>query len=208
MILFRLTFLTFSGTLSSIMPITSAQFVKGLKGTDTLLENGIPQIAFIGRSNVGKSSVINTLTGQKDLAKTSAFPGRTQQINLFLINHSIYLVDLPGYGYAKIAGTKREQIEGMLNWYFFESPCIQRMIVLIIDADVGLTSIDKEMLFALEQHDKPVVILANKIDKIKKTEYEKQLSTIQARVGNHRVIPFSALEKTGIGELSDVVLGA
>jgi ribosome biogenesis GTP-binding protein YsxC/EngB len=145
---------------------------------------------------------------QKDLAKTSAFPGRTQQINLFLINHSVYLVDLPGYGYAKIAGTKREQIEGMLNWYFFESPCIQRIVVLIIDADVGLTSIDKEMLFALEQHDKPVVILANKIDKIKKTDYDKQLATIQAKVGSHRVIPFSALEKIGVGELSDVVLGA
>lgn len=201
---FLLTFARFSGIVSN-MNITSAQFVKGLKGSDTLLENGIPQIAFIGRSNVGKSSVINALTNQKDLAKTSSFPGRTQQINLFLINKSFYLVDLPGYGYAKFAGSKREQVEGMLNWYFFESTCIQKKVVLIIDADVGPTNIDMEMLYALEDHEKPMVIVANKIDKIKPSQFDEQLAFIRAKVGNHRVIPFSALNKIGIGELTDEI---
>jgi len=83
------------------MRITSATFVKGIVGSDEILEGEFPQIAFIGRSNVGKSSVINSLTNQKGLAITSSFPGRTREINLFLINDAFYLLDLPGYGYAK-----------------------------------------------------------------------------------------------------------
>ena len=91
------------------MNITSARFIKGVVGPDENLEDGVPQIAFIGRSNVGKSSVINTLANQKGLAKTSSFPGRTQQINLFLINKSFYLVDLPGYGFAKASKDTRNK---------------------------------------------------------------------------------------------------
>ena len=83
------------------MNITSAIFVKGLVGDDEILNDGKDQVAFIGRSNVGKSSVINSLVNKKDLARTSSFPGRTQEINVFLINKDFYLVDLPGYGFAK-----------------------------------------------------------------------------------------------------------
>jgi GTP-binding protein len=82
------------------MKIKSAQFVKSVLGSDDIFDDGIPQVAFIGRSNVGKSSVINSLVNKSNLAKTSSSPGRTQKINLFLINKSLYLVDLPGYGYA------------------------------------------------------------------------------------------------------------
>ena len=83
------------------MEIKNARFIKGVVGPDDFLEKDIPQVAFIGRSNVGKSSVINSLTHQKDLAITSSLPGRTQQINLFLINESVYLLDLPGYGFSQ-----------------------------------------------------------------------------------------------------------
>ena len=84
------------------MKIESARFIKGVFGSDSIFENGIPQVAFIGRSNVGKSSVINSLVNQNNLARTSSSPGRTREIDLFLINNSLYFVDLPGYGYAKL----------------------------------------------------------------------------------------------------------
>ena len=187
------------------MKVTSAKFVKSILGTDYLLENGIPQIAFIGRSNVGKSSVINSLVNQKNLAKTSSFPGRTQMINLFLINKSFYLVDLPGYGFAKIPKDKREQIEGMLNWYFFDSNIEQKKVVLIIDAEIGPTKEDRNILFSLEEYKKDIIIVANKIDKIKKSEYVKQIAKIQALVGEHKVIPYSAEKKIGINDLLEEI---
>src|SRR3989344_4036089 len=103
------------------MKIKSAQFIKGVLGSDSMLENGIPQIAFIGRSNVGKSSVINSLVVRNNLTKTSSFPGRTQKINLFLINNSLYFVDLPGYGYAKVPNELKDSLRAIVNWYFFVS---------------------------------------------------------------------------------------
>lgn len=184
------------------MNINSAQFIKGVTGPDSSLADGIPQIAFIGRSNVGKSSVINCLANQKDLAKTSSFPGRTQQINLFLINKKFYLVDLPGYGYAQVSGQKRADIEGLINWYFFQSNCDIKKVVLIIDAKIGPTKDDMEMLFSLEQNEKNIIIVANKVDKIKKPEYDKQLEKIRAMVGIHKVIAFSAEKRFGVNELA------
>ena len=92
------------------MKITSTKFVKGVVEDDAILGDGKAQIAFIGRSNAGKSSVINSLTHKEGLARTSSFPGRTQEINLFLINESFYLVDLPGYGFARASGSGRERI--------------------------------------------------------------------------------------------------
>ena len=183
------------------MNITSAQFVKGIVGPDPSLNDGFPQIAFIGRSNVGKSSVINALTGKPGLAKTSSFPGRTQQINLFLINKAFYLVDLPGYGFAKVSKERKAEIEHLVNWYFFDSTTEQKKVVLIIDANIGPTKDDLEMLYSLDKNNKNVVILANKVDKVKKSLYTAQIEKIQEMVGMHTMIPFSAEKRMGIQEL-------
>ena len=188
------------------MNIRSAKFVKGVVKADELLEDGKPQIAFIGRSNVGKSSIINTLVNQSDLARTSSFPGRTQQINLFLINKSFYFIDLPGYGFARISRKGQEQIRKLIHWYLLTSHCEQKIIVLIIDANVGVTDKDSEMLKILEKQNKNIVIVANKIDKIKKTEYKKQLQKIQDLVGKHNIIPFSSETRIGVKELSSEIL--
>lgn len=188
------------------MNITSAKFVKGVVGEDEALDDGTPQIAFIGRSNVGKSSVINTLVKQKDLAKTSSFAGRTQQINLFLVNNSFYLVDLPGYGFAHASKDLQVGLQNLIYWYFFSSNYEQKKVVLIIDANVGATDTDLEMLHSLTEHKKDVVIVANKIDKIKKSEYKKQMQNIQNAVGEHKVLPFSAEKKIGVEELAKEVL--
>ena len=114
------------------MLINSAVFVKGINGTDKLLESTIPQVAVIGRSNVGKSSLINSLTGKKGLAITSHFPGRTREINLFLINKKLYLLDLPGYGYAKASHEVRESLFKLIDWYLFKSEYKQKKVVLIV----------------------------------------------------------------------------
>ncbi len=189
------------------MNITSAKFVKSVVGADKILENGIPQIALIGRSNVGKSSVINSLTNQKDLARTSSFPGRTREINLFLINDSVYFVDLPGYGYAKASREGKRQLQELIYWYFFNSPYEQKKVVLIIDAYVGPTDNDLEMLRALEEKGKDILIVANKIDKIKKSEYQKKLQALEKAIRRHKIIPYSAEKKIGVRELVNELLG-
>jgi len=188
------------------MNITSAKFVKGIVGSDPILENDTPQVAFIGRSNAGKSSVINYLTNQKNLARTSSAPGRTKEINLFLINDSFYLVDLPGYGFAKASYSVRENLEQLIAWYLFQSPYVQQKVVLIIDANVGPTSLDMEMLYQLEEHEKDIIIVANKIDKLKKSKLEKQLQNIAHRVGSHTLIPFSTEKKIGREKLLNEIL--
>jgi GTP-binding protein len=183
------------------MKIKSAQFIKGIIGTNEILEDGKQQFAFIGRSNVGKSSVINSLVNQKSLAHTSSTPGRTQEINLFLINNSFYLVDLPGYGFTKVSRALREKLEKLINWFLFDSPYVQKKIVLIIDAYIGIQDSDLDMLRTLEEHNKNVIVVANKIDKIKKAAYKDQLQNIQDIVGDHPVIPYSAEKRSGAGDL-------
>ncbi|MFA5747397.1 MAG: ribosome biogenesis GTP-binding protein YihA/YsxC [Candidatus Paceibacterota bacterium] len=188
------------------MKIESVQFVKGVRGSDPVFDDGIPQVAFIGRSNVGKSSVINSLTGKKDLARTSQFPGRTQEINLFLVNRSLYFVDLPGYGYAKVPNKLRGKIKDMVNWYFFVSEYKQKKVILIIDAKVGPTKYDLETVHLLDDYGKDVVVVANKIDKMGKKECEDQFGTIKAVMGGHKIIPYSAKERIGVKELLGEIL--
>jgi len=183
------------------MRITSAEFIKGIVEADAVLEDGLPQVAFIGRSNAGKSSTINSLTKDKYLARVSSSPGRTREINIFLINKAFYLVDLPGYGFSRGSEEDRERLRELINWYLFLSGCRQKLVVLIIDAEIGPTADDLEILSALEEHKKNVVIAANKIDRIKKSEYAKQLQKIRGLVGDHKVIPYSAKKGTGISDL-------
>jgi len=183
------------------MKIKSATFVKGAVGRDDIFESSRPQIVFIGRSNVGKSSVINSIVNQKNLARTSSFPGRTQQINLFLINEAFYLVDLPGYGFAKVPEEVRNKIRRMINWYLFNSGYAFKKIILIIDAKIGPTDDDMDMFYALEKENKNIVIVANKIDKIKKIEYDKQMKRIGDVFHGYKIIPYSAEKKTGVGRL-------
>jgi len=188
------------------MNITSAQFVKGLVGPDDALEENLPQVAFIGRSNVGKSSVINFLTNYKELARTSSRPGRTQEINLFLVNNSRYFLDLPGYGYAKASKEVRYRLQEIIYGFLFDSTYNQEKVVLIVDANIGLKESDLEILNTLDEHEKEVVIVANKVDKIKKSEYKKQLDNLQKKIGNHKMIPFSVKKKIGKDELLSEIL--
>ncbi len=175
-------------------------------GDDEVLHNDVRQVAFIGRSNVGKSSVINNLAQRKDLAHSSPTPGRTRQINVYLINKSFYLVDLPGYGFAKGSKQDRNELKKLIDWYLFDAGINQSVIVLIIDAKVGMTDLDHDMLDLLEEAGKKVVVIANKVDKVKKSEYQKNMKAIQEAADPYPVIPYSALEKFGVGELINQIV--
>lgn len=177
--------------------IKSAQFVKGVIGTDPLLGDTRPQIAFVGRSNVGKSSVINALTGVKGLAISSSTPGRTLQLNFFLVNGNTYFVDLPGYGYSKTSLKQAEKMRRMIMWYLEQNECKPQKVVLIIDANVGPTKFDIEMMELLEEHQYEVVVVANKVDKIKSSELVKKQRSIVEKLDTENIVYFSS--KTGKG---------
>lgn len=174
--------------------------MKGLVGDDEILADGIPQIAFIGRSNVGKSSLINVITNSK-ASRTSSFPGRTQEINVFLINDAFYLVDLPGYGFARASGLGREKIGELIDSYLFNSIYTQKKVVMIIDAGVGMTEKDILMFNELKNHQKDFIIIANKIDKLKQSEYHKNMNDIKKIIGDFPIFPFSNKTRKGIDEL-------
>lgn len=177
--------------------------MKAINGTDEILVDGTPQVAFIGRSNVGKSSVINALVGQKDLVKVGKKPGKTRTINFFKINKQFYLVDLPGYGYAKVGPKERERIRNLIVWYFTYSEARPLSVALILDIKVGLTDPDKEMLAVLREYGHRYVIIANKSDKLGPEGVKRQLSLISEAVGGEDVLPYSAKEKKG----ADAILG-
>ncbi|MCA9360473.1 ribosome biogenesis GTP-binding protein YsxC [Candidatus Kaiserbacteria bacterium] len=187
------------------MKITSAVFKRGIVEDNEILKDGMSQIAFIGRSNAGKSSLLNSLTAKKNLAITSNTPGRTKEINIFLINGTHYFLDLPGYGYAKASGATLEKLSQLIYWYLFESNYSQK-VVLIIDAFVGPTDDDLGMLRALEEAGKEIVVVANKVDKIKKSQYRNQLDKLKAQLVGHKLFPYSTKTKFGMPELLDELL--
>lgn len=183
------------------MNITSAQFVKGILGSDPALDNGFPQVAFVGRSNAGKSSLINSLARQKKLARTSNTPGRTREINLFLVNEDRYFLDLPGYGYAKASKNRQAELDSLIEEYLFVAEYAKQKIVQVVDAEVGPTELDLAVLKLLEEHGKDIVIVANKFDKVKKTLQKKRLADIREKVGEHKVVAYSSQENIGRAEL-------
>lgn len=187
------------------MKITSAEFIKSVVGTEEVLENPeIPQVTFIGRSNVGKSSTINALLKQK-LARVSSTPGRTQTLNVYLVNKRFYLVDVPGYGYAKVSKEDREWLGKLINWYLFKSNYNHKAIVFIIDAYVGPTAKDLEMLQQLQDFDKPIIIVANKVDQLRKSEYTARIEALKQQFAPHLVLPFSAEKNVGVSELGELL---
>jgi GTP-binding protein len=181
------------------MEIKKAEFKRSIKGTDDILYEPKLQVAFIGRSNVGKSSLINRLLNKKNLVKTGKLPGKTREINFFLINDSFYFVDLPGYGYAKMSLSEREQLSRMIQWYFSEK-VFKRKVVLILDIKVGPSVMDVEMLEFLSGQGQDVIIVANKADSVNKHERDEEIKAITEMLETE-IIPCSAKTKEGRDEI-------
>ena len=186
------------------MNITSAEFVTGIIGTDPILGEKHPQIAFVGRSNVGKSSVINSLVMRKDLVKSSSMPGKTREINFFLINKKIFFVDLPGYGFARMGAKGAEKIRKLILWYLSSGEARVRLVVLIVDSIVKPMPYDKEMTDILRSENIPFVVVANKIDRLNQTERSHNLRAIEAALGA-TVFPYSARTHSGREELLEAI---
>ena len=186
------------------MKINSAKFVKGIIGSDDILTDGLPQVAFVGRSNVGKSSVINSLAGVDGLVKTGKKPGKTTEINFFLINRQFYFVDLPGYSYAKLSPTEREKARKRMLWYLTESEA-RPLVVLILDIKAGLTEFDGQMLELVEEEKLECIVVVNKVDKVNQKEISRQVASIKENPAVKEVIPCSAFTKQGIEPVLEVI---
>lgn len=175
--------------------------------TSRLPENTLPEIAFAGKSNVGKSSLINALMNRKSFARISATPGKTQTINYYNINRELYLVDLPGYGYAKVSVKEKEQWGKMVERYLHSSKQL-RAVFLLIDIRHDPSANDRMMYdWILHQGYQPIIV-ATKLDKIKRSQKEKQLKLIRQGLGlvpGTLVIPFSSVTKQGRDEIWEFV---
>ena len=186
------------------MEIKSAEFVKGVIGTDPILKDGIPQIAFIGRSNVGKSSIINSLVSRKNLVKSSSTPGKTKELNFFLVNKNVYFVDLPGYGFARMSAQGAEKLRKMILWYFMGGEARPVLTILIVDASVAPMPHDKEMADALHKEGLSFIVVANKIDRLSQAERVRNIRAIESAL-HAPVLPFSARTKFGREDLLAVI---
>ncbi len=178
------------------------EFVLSAVSASGFLRDGLPQLAFAGRSNVGKSSVINRLVGRKNFARVGAAPGKTSQINYFRIDGRGYLVDLPGYGYAKVSKAERERW-GVLMEDYFASGLIT-CGALIVDARHKPTADDQTMAAWFRDTGCPVAVVANKMDKLKKSEIAPNLQQIRDTLSlteSDMLLPFSAEKGTGLEEL-------
>lgn len=177
------------------MRVTEVEFVRGAVTSTDFPQDGRVEVAFIGRSNVGKSSMINSLLGHK-VARTSNTPGRTQQINFFLVNESFYFVDLPGYGYANVSKVKQGQLQRLIEKYLAERKT-SVLTIMLVDSRHLPSKLDLQTKSWLEQSARPFLVVLTKSDKLSNNELNNQMRGIKAVLGTDRVIPYSSV--TGLG---------
>jgi GTP-binding protein len=182
------------------MKITSATFVKSATSPEHYPKDDRPEIAFMGRSNVGKSSLINSLLGVHGLARTSSTPGRTQLINFFLINDAFHFVDLPGYGYARVPRDVKKLWGPMIEKYLATRPGLVLSIV-ITDSRHEPTELDLRMKEWLEARGKPFIIVATKTDKLSSNQLRASLSRASAVLGINDVVAYSAVTRSGAARI-------
>ncbi len=166
----------------------------------------LPEIAFAGRSNVGKSSLINSLTGQRQLARVSSTPGRTQSINFFLVNRDWMFVDLPGYGFARVPKAVKASWKRLVESYLLDRPALQA-VVLIVDVRRDPMESDQQLKAFLDAHDIPVLVVATKVDKLSRQKVDRQVSRLAKGlgVGSSQIIRFSAVTRAGRQELWEAI---
>lgn len=187
------------------MNIHNAEFIKSAASKSGFVEDSLPSVVFAGKSNVGKSSVINRLLNRKNFARVGAEPGKTIHVNYFLIDRQVYFVDLPGYGYAKVSAAERERWGALMEAYFAREKGFT-LGVMLVDARHKPTENDVTMAQFFLNARRPFVVVANKCDKLKKSEIEPNLALIRSTLElpeNVELIAFSAEKGTG----RDALLG-
>ncbi len=184
-------------------------FVCGVAALPQLPDSSLPEVAFAGRSNVGKSSLLNALTGRKALARTSHTPGRTQQLNFFNLGGALMLVDLPGYGYAKVSKSQKKQWNKLIRDYLRGRPTL-RCVFILVDSRHGLKDSDREIMTMLDEAAVSYRIIMTKTDKTKQAERESATAAIETALARHgAAVPGVALTSAhkdhGINELQAVI---
>ncbi len=172
-------------------------------------KDGLPEVAFVGKSNVGKSTLINAMVRRKALARTSSSPGKTRTINFYEVEHKMYIVDVPGYGYAKAPKAEIEKWGKMIETYLQQRETL-KAIVLLVDIRHEPGKNDVMMYEWLCHYGYEIVVVATKLDKINRSQIQKQLSVIRKGLGlrkEDRLLPFSGETKAGVPELWDVIEG-
>lgn len=188
--------------------VNKAQFVLCAAWKSQWPENDLPEICLAGRSNVGKSSLINTITNHSKLAKVSGTPGKTRTLNFFNINDELRLVDVPGYGYAKVNDKIKESFGDMIDTYLRERDVLKGL-VLIVDYRHKPTHDDIEMYEYAKYYEIPVIVVATKEDKLKRNDLKKNEKMIKQVLDfdeNDQFVRFSSFNKTGVQELWDAIL--
>ncbi len=188
------------------MQIDSTKFVLSALDPAHYPRDRRPEFAFVGRSNVGKSTLLNTLLGRKGLAKTSGTPGKTQTINFFDVNEKVYFVDLPGYGFAKVPKAMKDTWNRVMVEYLSEREHL-RMVCVLVDARHKPSPLDSDMLEILAEAEVPTLIVATKIDKLKRSQRQRSLNLISETLGIERefIVPFSGVTCDGLKDLWRVI---
>ncbi|MBQ3103747.1 MAG: YihA family ribosome biogenesis GTP-binding protein [Oscillospiraceae bacterium] len=187
-----------------------AEFILSATEPRQFVRDGLPQMAFAGRSNVGKSSCINRLLNRKNFARVGASPGKTTQINYFKIDSKLYLVDLPGYGYAKVSKAERDRW-GRLMESYFHSPGLITLGVLIVDARHKPTADDCTMCEFFRATGCPMIVVANKVDKLKKSQIQPAMDLIRETLQlseDEALVPFSAEKGDGKDQVISLLMSA
>ncbi len=187
--------------------VNNAEFIRSAASPSDFPRDLMPQVAFAGRSNVGKSSVINRLLNRKNFARVGSAPGKTTHINYFLIDKVFYLVDLPGYGYAKVSKTEKERWGRLMEQWFADNS-LMTLGVMIVDARHKPTANDCVMAEWFKASGRPFAVVANKLDKLKKREIEANLEQIRETLelsDDTELIPFSAEKGEGRSELLGLI---
>lgn len=187
--------------------VLRAAYVKSIDGTDPIIHDPRPKVTFLGRSNVGKSSLINSLTGKK-IAYSSTRPGKTTKLDFFLVEDKLYFVDLPGYGYARRSKEDQEHYRKLIAWYLFRSGVTHKLAILIIDPAVGITDYDRESITLLTDAGIPFVVVANKSDKLKMKDRARVLTGLREEAAGFPLIVYSSKTLEGRDELLRVVLSS
>ena len=190
------------------MNLQKVEFIKSAARPGDFMQDGLPQIAFSGKSNVGKSSVLNCILQRKNFARVGQKPGKTIHINYFAVDKKAYFVDLPGYGYAQVSASEKERWGKLMESYFARSELIT-LGVLIVDARHEPTKLDVVMAQLFQNTGRPYVVVANKLDKLKPREIEPNMLRIRQCLGLEEdtpLIPFSAEKGTGRNELLSQLL--
>jgi GTP-binding protein len=184
----------------------NVKFIKSASKKAEFIVDELSQVAIVGRSNVGKSSLINLLTNNSKMAKTSSTPGRTRLVNYFNINNQFYLVDLPGYGFHKAGKEHTDVWDTTMNDYFTDNQNL-KAVLLLLDSRIKPTELDKQMLDYLAERDIPVVLILTKADKVNRSELglTKQKISTELRFNKNRIISTSTLKKQGVNEISTIL---